>query len=91
MFDPCTDCIVSVNCSQICPARKNYVTLCSDAIKYYTPRHRSYSHIMSNANQKEYAKARKRLYEALERNKVITNRNKNENTSSPSSNFTWEL
>lgn len=34
MQDPCNDCIIKVNCTEICPKKENYKTLLRHVFKY---------------------------------------------------------
>ena len=37
MKNPCSDCLVKVNCTQICPDKENFKTLLKNAMSSYVP------------------------------------------------------
>ena len=35
MKDPCEECLVKVNCTQVCPEKENYKTLLKSAVRHF--------------------------------------------------------
>lgn len=35
MENPCNECIVKINCTEVCPSKRNYRVLLNNAIKSY--------------------------------------------------------